>query len=138
VCSRLLEIASIFEVYDLNCIEFLERLERAGPSSDLVEYLHTFADEPSHQDPNIIQTLKTISYVTFLSEKRCNRDKIQDKICRNWLEIKFLFLFFRKGVNLWSSLYVYIFEQYPSYPNLPRDDVALLRSARDQLLFGVG
>jgi hypothetical protein len=47
VCSQLLEAASIFEVCDLSCTELLERLERverAGPSSDLVEYFHTFAD----------------------------------------------------------------------------------------------
>jgi hypothetical protein len=47
VCSQLLEAASIFEVCDLSCTEFLERLERverAGPSSDLVEYFHTFGD----------------------------------------------------------------------------------------------
>jgi hypothetical protein len=41
MCSQLLEAASIFEVYDLSCTE---RVELAGPSSDLVEYLHTFAD----------------------------------------------------------------------------------------------
>jgi hypothetical protein len=48
VCSQLLEAASIFEVCDLSCIELLERLERverAGPSFDLVEYFHTFADD---------------------------------------------------------------------------------------------
>jgi hypothetical protein len=48
VCSQLLEAASIFEMCDLNCTELLERLERlkrADPSSDLVEYFHTFADE---------------------------------------------------------------------------------------------
>jgi hypothetical protein len=47
VCSQLLEAASIFEVCDLGCIELpkrLERVERAGPSSDLVEYFHTFAN----------------------------------------------------------------------------------------------
>jgi hypothetical protein len=47
VCSQLLEAASIFEVCDLSCTELLERLkrvERADPSSDLVEYFHTFAD----------------------------------------------------------------------------------------------
>jgi hypothetical protein len=47
VCSQLLEAASIFEVWDLSCTELLERLERverAGPSSDLVEYFHIFAD----------------------------------------------------------------------------------------------
>jgi hypothetical protein len=35
------------EVCDLSCSELLERLERlkrGGPSSDLVEYLYTFAD----------------------------------------------------------------------------------------------
>jgi hypothetical protein len=41
------EAASIFEVCDLSCTELLERLERverAGSGSDLVEYFHTFAD----------------------------------------------------------------------------------------------
>jgi hypothetical protein len=44
VCFQLLEAAPIFEVCGLSCTELLERVERAGPSSDLVEYLHTFAD----------------------------------------------------------------------------------------------
>jgi hypothetical protein len=47
VCFQLLEAVSIFEVCDLSCTELLKRLERAeraGPSSDLVEYFHTFAD----------------------------------------------------------------------------------------------
>jgi hypothetical protein len=48
MCSQLLEAASIFKICDLSCIELLKRLkrvERADPSSDLVEYFHTFADE---------------------------------------------------------------------------------------------
>jgi hypothetical protein len=48
VCSQLLEAASIFEMCDLSCTELLkrlERVERAGPCSDLVEYFHTFADD---------------------------------------------------------------------------------------------
>jgi hypothetical protein len=47
VCSQLLEAASIFEVCDLSCTELLkrlERVERADPSSDLIEYFHTFTD----------------------------------------------------------------------------------------------
>jgi hypothetical protein len=47
VCSQLLEAASIFEMYNLSCTELferLERVERADPSSDFIEYFYIFAD----------------------------------------------------------------------------------------------
>jgi hypothetical protein len=46
-------------VCDLSCIELLERLERverAGPSSDLVEYFHTFADVSSAEAEYVVLT----------------------------------------------------------------------------------
>jgi hypothetical protein len=62
VCSQLLEAASIFEVCDLSCTELLERVERAGPSSDLVEYLHTFADELIIKIINILECAYDLTY----------------------------------------------------------------------------
>jgi hypothetical protein len=64
VCSQLLEAASIFEVCDLSCTELLERLERverAGPSSDLVEY-RTFTLLP------MIERDLQIAKISFLTQ----------------------------------------------------------------------
>jgi hypothetical protein len=47
MCFQLLKAASIFKICDLSYIELfkrLKRVERADPSSDLVEYFHIFAD----------------------------------------------------------------------------------------------